>query len=211
MYGGESILTTPLVAESFTQGSIFGAASADGVNDRFGRALAAGDFDRDGACDLAVGQPGEDAGLVDRGGMTILMGSPAGGLYERFRFLSAGIVGIPPQAQDSSDMGHSLAVGDFDHDGHADLVIGIPYWDEVFVNVGRVTVLYGALFADGFESNSTFYWSEALIPEEVAENRCQPIFAGVETRRSHPIRGIEAMPADRRSRGVGRSSPGTQA
>ncbi len=159
MYGDLAILTNPLVSESFTQGTIFGAPAADGVNDRFGRALAAGDFDRDGAFDLAVGQPGDDLGNIDRGGVTILMGSPAGGLYERFRFLSAGIAGIPPDAQNGSDMGHSLAAGDFDGDGHADLAIGVPYRDDAFVDDGRVTVLYGALFADGFEGNSTFDWS----------------------------------------------------
>jgi hypothetical protein len=140
------------------QGTIFGLASLDETGDAFGFALAAGDFDFDGRDDLAMGQPGEDGG---QGGVTILMGG-VGGFDTRHRFLTAGVHGIPPSLQSSSEMGRALTAADFDRDGHSDLVIGIPYRDEAGLgNVGAETILYGALFADGFAGGNLGFWSES--------------------------------------------------
>ncbi|MEO7794533.1 MAG: hypothetical protein ABIV06_07140 [Thermoanaerobaculia bacterium] len=146
--------------DELRQGTIFGDPAFDTAGDTFGRALASGDFDGDGRDDLVIGQPGEDVGGLNRGGFTVLMGAQATGLYDRFRFLAAGISGVPPGAQDHSDMGRALAAGDFDGNGFDDLAVGIPFRrvDEV-EDVGYVSVLYGALFADGFAGNSTGYWS----------------------------------------------------
>ena len=85
-----------------------------------------------------------------------------GGLYDRFRFLAAGINGVPPGIQDGSDMGRALAAGDFDGNGHSDLAIGIPYRDRRrhLQIVGDEIVLYGALFADGFAAGNDGFWSE---------------------------------------------------
>jgi hypothetical protein len=141
------------------QSGIFGSSTYDQTGDRFGFALAGGDFDGDGRDDLAVGQPGEGVGGTNRGGVTILMGA-LGGLYDRFRFLAAGINGVPPGIQDNSDMGRALAAGDFDGNGHSDLAIGIPLRSVGGLeDVGYETVLYGALFADGFVSGNDDYWS----------------------------------------------------
>ena len=50
-------------------------------NDRFGWALSAGDFDGDGAADLAVGVPYEDIGNAEDGGAVhVLYGAPPLGL-----------------------------------------------------------------------------------------------------------------------------------
>lgn len=142
------------------QSGIFGSSAYDQAGDRFGFALASGDFDGDGRGDLAVGQPGEGVGGGNRGGMTLLMGA-LGGLYDRFRFMAAGINGVPPGTQDNSDMGRALAAGDFDGDGHSDLAIGIPFRSVGGLeDVGYETVLYGALFADGFASGGGSFWSE---------------------------------------------------
>ncbi|MEO8196726.1 MAG: hypothetical protein ABI689_08395 [Thermoanaerobaculia bacterium] len=146
--------------DELRQGTIFGNPVYDTAGDTFGLALASGDFDGDGRDDLAIGQPGEDVGGINRGGFTILMGATTVGLYDRFRFLAAGINGVPPGIQDHSDMGRALAAGDFDGDGFDDLAIGIPFRRVGEVeDVGYVSVLYGALFADGFAGNSTGYWS----------------------------------------------------
>lgn len=148
--------------DHLTQGTVFGSAAYDQAGDQFGFALAAGDFDRDGREDLAIGQPGEDVGGGDRGGVTILMGG-AGGLYERYRFLAAGINGVQPGPQDNSLMGRSLAVGDFNGNGFSDLAIGIPSRDQTGVaNLGAESILYGALFADGFASGNDWHWSESV-------------------------------------------------
>ena len=61
----------------FTQNDVGGEAAESG--DRFGAALAVGDFDDDGFADLAVGAPGEDAGsTADAGTVNVLYGSSSG-------------------------------------------------------------------------------------------------------------------------------------
>jgi hypothetical protein len=133
-------------------------------NDRFGYALSAGDFDRDGVDDLAIGHPGEDIFGDYNGAATVLMGAAGTGfLASRNRTFEAGLEGVPGnQWEWYQDFGTSLAAGDFDGDGHIDLGIGAPWDDEGDLHdVGTVTVLRGSLFADGFESATTTYWSSA--------------------------------------------------
>ncbi|MEO8275130.1 MAG: FG-GAP repeat protein [Thermoanaerobaculia bacterium] len=153
-------------AESFDQGMLFGAA-AQQEGDRFGSALAAGDFDGDGRDDLAIGQPGEDLGATgsERGGVTILTGDSPGGLAHYFRFLSPGFSGIPGTAQVGQQVGMTLTAGDFDDNGCADLVLGTPFRtvEGIGIAAGGEIVLYGALFADGFELGSSFSWSAAVL------------------------------------------------
>jgi hypothetical protein len=132
-------------------------------NDRFGYALAAGDFDRDGVDDLAIGHPGEDIGpALNHGATTVISGALGAGLLAaRNRTLEGGSEGVPGEAGEwSCDFGSSLAAGDFDGDGHSDLAIGAPYENDFGLSdIGTVSVLYGSLFADGFESGTASYWS----------------------------------------------------
>jgi hypothetical protein len=146
--------------DHLTQGSIFGSTADDQSGDRFGFALAAGDFDGDGDDELAVGHPGEDDGGSDRGGVTLLRRTTSLGAFGGFRFFAAGRNGVPPGVQSSSSMGRSLSVGDFDGDGYPDLAIGIPHRDDGdSADTGAETILYGAMFADGFESGNRSFWS----------------------------------------------------
>ncbi|TAH37175.1 MAG: hypothetical protein EYC70_09350 [Planctomycetota bacterium] len=55
-----------------------GIGSDVGQNDRFGAALAAGDFDGDGQDDLAVGTPNEDIGATQQAGEVEVFYGPAG-------------------------------------------------------------------------------------------------------------------------------------
>jgi hypothetical protein len=131
--------------------------------DAFGFALAAGDFDKDGFADLAIGHPGEAIQGIDDGAATVLMGSATGLSNGRARIVAAGREGFPGDAaQNDRYFGWSLAGGDFDGDGHADLAIGAPREDvDGVIDVGTETVLYGALFADGVETGDPSFWSEA--------------------------------------------------
>jgi hypothetical protein len=131
-------------------------------HDRFGYALAAGDFDRDGIDDLAIGHPWEDIFGDTNGAVTVLMGATGTGLFAiRNRTFEAGLEGVPgSQWEWYQDFGTSLAAGDFDGDGHDDLAIGAPWDDEYDLpDIGTVSVLRGSLFADGFESANSQYWS----------------------------------------------------
>lgn len=69
-----------------------------------------------------------------------------------------------PGGNDSWDrFGNSLAGGDFDRSGHADLAVGAPHEDVSGVSdAGAEWVLYGSLFADGVESGSTGRWSSVV-------------------------------------------------
>jgi FG-GAP repeat len=115
-------------------------------NEYFGRALAAGDFDLDHHDDLAIGVPGDDYRNYDAAGkVQVLYGEDDDGLTgdrdERWHQSIAGIEGI---AEKDDQFGYALSTGDFDGEGTADLVIGVPFEDVGDkTDAGAINVIYG--------------------------------------------------------------------
>lgn len=154
-FGASSGLGLDLVNDIlWTQNSIVGTSEP---NDKFGFALATGDFDDDGRSDLAIGSPGEALGLAneltDSGSVAVLYGVPGGVSFDLTRtqgWGQGGVIGL--EAAETGDrFGESLAVGDFDGDGRHDLMVGHPQEDLSGSNDGAVTVLLGS--ASGFQAS----------------------------------------------------------
>ncbi len=79
-------------------------------NDLFGRALASGDFDRDGYCDLAVGIPFEDVnGETNAGAVQVMYGSEDGITAAGNWFVHQDTTGIGGNAEGADRFGISLA------------------------------------------------------------------------------------------------------
>jgi hypothetical protein len=147
-----------------TLGSILLSGSSGSPGDHFGASVAVGDFDEDGDDDLAIGVPGfENFATLDSGALAIVNGVAGLGLDENSsRFLEFARNGIPGEAgQSHVQWGDSLAAGDFDGDGASDLAVGAPEESlGTAASVGSVTILHGALFADGFEFLGYVGWSD---------------------------------------------------
>jgi hypothetical protein len=135
------------------------------ADDRFGSALASGDFNHDGYDDLAVGVPGEDLGaLTDAGGVAVFYGGSSGIGSPGNQFYTQDSPGVPDTAGNNDEFGSALAAGDFDHDGYADLAVGVPKDDPTGVSgAGLINVLYGAGVGLSTAGSQWFYQSDAEV------------------------------------------------
>jgi hypothetical protein len=115
------------------------------VNELFGFALAAGDFDRDRHADLAIGVPGEDVvdPLDNAGAVNVLYGGAAGLTGSGSQFFTQNTPGVGGTAEDG-DLFGLVTAGDFDRDRYPDLAIGVLQESVGSIgNAGAVNVLYG--------------------------------------------------------------------
>jgi hypothetical protein len=124
--------------------------------DLFGSALAAADFDGDGIDDLAMGVPWESfesfPSSTHLAGRVVVAYGTSRGLRTRGGGISdwdRDSVGVESPRGDGDQFGLGLGAGDFNHDGIADLIIGVPFEDmhmtdgAVSENAGMAQILYG--------------------------------------------------------------------
>lgn len=176
LYGGSNGLA--LSGGQLWHQDVAGVPGKVQKNDRFGWSLAAGDFNRDGYDDLAVGAPhenityGADCGPIfgcensvtdaNAGFVTVLYGS-AGGLKaggsEGWSRHSNGVKG---ESFDRTYFGWALAAGDLDGDGYDDLGIGAP---GVGWGSGAVHVFFGGGGGLGVSRDQLWRQGEAGVDD----------------------------------------------
>jgi hypothetical protein len=94
----------------------------DEIEDRFGAALAAGDFNNDGRADLAVGAPGERISDTSSGKAYVFLGNLMSTLTPSVSLTQTGI-----ETDEEEDLfGARLVASDFTGDGLADLAVSAP-------------------------------------------------------------------------------------
>lgn len=141
------------------QGSISGLAEA---GDRFGEALATGDFNNDRRADLVIGVPGEDLGSIkDAGAVQVVNGSSTTGLRSTSLILSQqNLAGSPAEPGDL--FGSAFAVGNFDNRYGQDLAIGVPGEDAFSIrDAGAVNVAFSNRY--GLSTSNAEFWHQASV------------------------------------------------
>lgn len=137
-----------------------GISGASEMDDNFGTSLATGDFNNDSFTDLAVGVSFEDIESIgNAGGVNIIYGTASGLTSSGNQFWSQDEAGIRGSSEENDFFADSLAAGDFNSDGFADLAVGVHGEDiEGIGNAGAVNIILGS--ANGLTSSGNQFWSQ---------------------------------------------------
>jgi hypothetical protein len=150
---------------------------ASEADDRFGHSLAAGDFNGDGFADLAIGAALERTETMRKvGAVNVLYGSALGlqAVLPADQLWTQDSPGVEDQVEPADRFGWSLAAGDFNADGFADLAIGTPLESLESARVrsaGAVNVLYGSALGLQAAPEDQFWTQDSPDVEDQAESR----------------------------------------
>lgn len=139
---------TSLGSQLWTPNTVGIADDGAFVDDQFGFALVAGNFNGDAWADLAIGAPFADPGGVDGAGAVNVIYGSAGGLNafvpRTSQYGHQNNIDFIGVKQPGDFFGYHLAVGDFDGNGISDLVIGVPNDHIGIFRAGAVNLIYGS-------------------------------------------------------------------
>lgn len=138
----------------------------------FGASVALGDVNGDGDADIIVGAPKDDDTAnkhTDVGSVTVYSGSNLVMLHTPFYGVTA-----------KAHAGTSVATGDVNHDGMADIVIGAPDDDDVAIkDAGSVTVysVTGSLLMQKYSAEKSQF-GKALATGDINGDGYADVFVG---------------------------------
>jgi hypothetical protein len=162
IYGSSAGLTTS--GDQVWHQNKSGIAGTAEPGDRFGDALASGNFGKTATCDLAVSAPGKTvAGALNAGAVHVLYGAKSGLTASGSQLWHQDSSGILGSAEEDDEYGSALVAHDFNGDGRADLAVGVPYQRSGAgaAAAGSIQVIYGG--SSGLTATGNQLWEQGTF------------------------------------------------
>ncbi|WP_406172897.1 FG-GAP-like repeat-containing protein [Streptomyces sp. NBC_00996] len=109
------------------KGGAAGLTKVSTLSVKGGRSIAAGDVNGNGYDDIVIGQPYTSESGAHKGGqVTMVPGTSTGFTTTGMTTIHQDTTGVPGTGESGDGLGASVSVGDYDADGYADVLAGMP-------------------------------------------------------------------------------------
>ncbi|WP_223188651.1 N-acetylmuramoyl-L-alanine amidase [Streptomyces sp. TRM68416] len=108
------------------KGTASGLVKVSVLSVKGGASIAAGDVNGNGYDDIVIGQPYSWSSPYRGGQVRVVPGTSTGFTTTGMKVVHQDTAGVPGGAESGDAMGRSVSVGDYDDDGYADVLTGLP-------------------------------------------------------------------------------------